>query len=444
MGKIFISAGHFTGDSGASSILGTTEAQEMIMTRDLIVQELESRGLEFVSVPDTINLAPTISWINSRAVRGDVALEIHGNSVNNIPSANGTEAFFVNGNGQRKLDAEKLLAALITKVPGLRNRGAKPDNTSQHPRLAFCRDVSIPSVLMELCFLTNSNDMNLLTTQRQKFAEGIVDGLQAWSGQRSNPEPPPFATIKIKINDAIESQTGILVNDNSFIPIDLVENLGILTEQLRNFRRVSQGNIVYIKAVELEVFNISVGFDNSTQTVTLNTNPQMNLGQIDKIMRLGNTSSSQLADFLKQRNLDSLNGFLDLPQIYVEEALFEGVNHDIAFCQMCLETGFLHFGGDVKPEQNNFAGLGATGGGVAGASFPDIKTGVRAHIQHLKAYSSTAPIVMQPIVDPRFDLISRGIATTVNDLSGRWSTGRDYGEKIMSLVRQLYQMSGIL
>jgi N-acetylmuramoyl-L-alanine amidase len=67
MGRIFISAGHFTGESGAISVIGTKEADEMIKTRDALIQELESRGLkkdqDFFSVPDTINLKRTIAWI---------------------------------------------------------------------------------------------------------------------------------------------------------------------------------------------------------------------------------------------------------------------------------------------------------------------------------------------------------------------------------------------
>ena len=71
---------------------------------------------------------------------------------------------------------------------------------------------------------------------------------------------------------------------------------------------------------------------------------------------------------------------------------------------MCIETGFLRFGGDIKPEQNNFAGLGAIGGGSEAASFESARIGVRAHIQHLKAYASLEPLV-QEVVDPGFVLL---------------------------------------
>ena len=78
-------------------------------------------------------------------------------------------------------------------------------------------------------------------------------------------------------------------------------------------------------------------------------------------------------------------------QIVVEEAQAEGVKAEIVFCQAMKETGWLRFGGSVKPDQCNFAGLGATGGSVSGAVFPDVRTGIRAQVQHLKAYASTIP-----------------------------------------------------
>ena len=109
---------------------------------------------------------------------------------------------------------------------------------------------------------------------------------------------------------------------------------------------------------------------------------------------------------------------------------------------MCLETNFLRFtDGTIKPEQHNFAGLGASG--VLGASFPDKRTGVRAHIQRLKGYGSTAPMV-QAVVDPRFHTLVRGIAPTLTELAARWSINPFYERKITVLLRQLYETAGIL
>jgi hypothetical protein len=140
-------------------------------------------------------------------------------------------------------------------------------------------------------------------------------------------------------------------------------------------------------------------------------------------------------------NKAPLHLYGDLPNIYREESAIEGVNHDIAFCQMCLETGFLQFGGDVKPEQNNFGGIGAIGNGVMGDSFSDQRIGVRAQIQHLKAYATTTPLV-QTLVDPRFGLVKRGSAPLLGQLTGQWAEDINYDKKIMTILRRLYELSG--
>jgi hypothetical protein len=165
--------------------------------------------------------------------------------------------------------------------------------------------------------------------------------------------------------------------------------------------------------------------------------------QIDRMMGNGLTTEVQLIMFIKTHDSNNLNTVPQIAKLYREEASIEGVNHDIAFCQMCLETNFLQFGGILKLEQNNFGALGSLGGASESASFPTPEIGIRAHIQHLKAYASHEPFV-QDIVDPRFDFVTRGIAPTVEQLSGRWSDDLTYGDQILALVRRLYELSGLL
>jgi len=443
MGRIFLSAGHFLNDPGAMAF-GTTEAKELMLTRDLIAKKLEAQGAAFLSVPDNIDLKPTIQWINSQARNGDVAIELHCNAANGM--ARGTEAFHIAENQKRKQDAELLLKALLEEVPQLHlpgkplSRGAKPDTLSQHGGLGFCRQVAVPSILIELCFLDNRQDLDLLQNHRDRFAKGIAQGLMQWSGQapKDSPNTTDFPQINIRIKQHDYSEKGILVNGNSFIPIDLVEQLGIKIANDQEVRQIRHGGIVYVKAVDLQPFNVAIGWDSSTKTIILNTLTRSLLEQSDQIMGFGNASEEQMKSFLEDNNEGMLARHLSLPKLYIEEAEIEGVNHDIAFCQMCLETGFLRFGGQVKPEQNNFCGLGALDGGAAGASFPDPRTGVKAHIEHLKAYASTNPIKRMPIVDPRFHLVGRGSAASVHDLAGRWASDRDYGNKIMALMRRLH------
>ncbi|MBU1009437.1 MAG: glucosaminidase domain-containing protein [Bacteroidetes bacterium] len=121
-----------------------------------------------------------------------------------------------------------------------------------------------------------------------------------------------------------------------------------------------------------------------------------------------------------------------LVDLYIRLSNRAGVNHDIAFVQMCHETGFLKFRGDVKPDQNNFCGLGAVGNHNPGQSFPSVEAGVLAHISHLKAYASTEPI--DAGVESRARFIVRGSATTFHDLTGKWATDPHYGDKIAYLL----------
>ena len=159
------------------------------------------------------------------------------------------------------------------------------------------------------------------------------------------------------------------------------------------------------------------------------------------IMSVGMVSAENMALFLLQNNPNLDADFARLlATIYTEEAAFEGVNHDIAFVQMTLETGFLRFGGDVKPEQNNFAGLGAIGNGEPGLSFPDARIGVRAQIQHLKAYGCVEPLNGE-LVNPRFRFVRRGIAPTYEGLAGTWAVDRLYADKIKSILQRLYDFS---
>ena len=126
----------------------------------------------------------------------------------------------------------------------------------------------------------------------------------------------------------------------------------------------------------------------------------------------------------------------DFCQILYEEAQAEGVRAEVVFAQAMLETAWLRYGGDVKISQFNFAGLGATGNGEPGNSFSSVRMGLRAQVQHLKAYASTAPL-NNTCVDVRFGYVQRGCAPTVEQLSQRWATGADYGNNIISVMNNL-------
>lgn len=155
-------------------------------------------------------------------------------------------------------------------------------------------------------------------------------------------------------------------------------------------------------------------------------------------------NQGQMVNFIKFRNpAPKINCTVEeLVKYYYEEAGREGIRPDIAICQAIKETGTWNYGGDVVPEQNNYCGLGTTGGGVKGAYFDTPQIGVRAHIQHLLSYTTTRKPKLA-IVDPRYELIEKfrpqifGKIKNWTGLNGVWAVpGKQYGQDILKLWQE--------
>ena len=168
-----------------------------------------------------------------------------------------------------------------------------------------------------------------------------------------------------------------------------------------------------------------------------------NGGTYDKFSKYG----TQYDGVLAQKGAANIEEFC---QIFYEEAIAENIRPEVAFCQAMKETGFLQFGHDVKPDQCNFAGLGATGNGVAGNSFASVREGIRAQIQHLKAYATTDNLI-NACVDNRFGYVKRGSAPYVewlgkkeNPTGDGWATGANYGTDIVARMKALLNTQYVL
>jgi hypothetical protein len=154
----------------------------------------------------------------------------------------------------------------------------------------------------------------------------------------------------------------------------------------------------------------------------------------------------RLMQYLRAQN-DKLDPkFATIASYYKQHGEALGIRWDYAIYQMILETNYLKFkrgdgsSGDVKIRQNNFAGVGATGGGVPGDSFPDVSTGVLAQMQHLVAYSGER--VEKPVA-PRTREVQDGIiaqslklkrAVRFGDLTQRWAADRNYARSIEAVA----------
>lgn len=196
-------------------------------------------------------------------------------------------------------------------------------------------------------------------------------------------------------------------------------------------------NLDKLAVAEADILAEFFGMESSTET------------EKTAIMGKAQATAQQMALFCRSKNstpqLTSCS-IEQLAEMFIEEGEAEGVRGDVAFAQSLHETGYFKFGGIVLPTQNNYAGIGALNGNATGqaASFPDPCTGVRAQIQHLKAYASTEALVNE-CVDPRFSLVARGVAPYVEWLGaadnpqGRgWAVpGAGYGANIVKLLGQI-------
>jgi hypothetical protein len=156
----------------------------------------------------------------------------------------------------------------------------------------------------------------------------------------------------------------------------------------------------------------------------------------------GCVTPSRLMQHVLERTRDLSPAFRDIARYYKQHGEALRVRWDYAFFQMLLETNYLSYKtgsgrwGDVDPRQNNFAGIGTTGGGVPGDSFPDVSSGVLAQMQHLVAYSGER--VKSPLAprtrEKQDDIIEQSLAlgrpVRFDDLTNRWAADRNYAKSI--------------
>lgn len=155
------------------------------------------------------------------------------------------------------------------------------------------------------------------------------------------------------------------------------------------------------------------------------------------IMGKSRLTAEQMRGYLLSVYPDADEEVLGLPEIYLEEGEKEMVRGDIAFAQSILETGhFQYEGSAVTPDQHNYCGMGVTRNGLKGESFATAREGVRAQIQHLKAYASTEPL-NGDCIDPRFEFVERGIAPSLDGLSRHWAAGGEYGDHIEAILEKI-------
>ncbi|MBW4443331.1 MAG: N-acetylmuramoyl-L-alanine amidase [Plectolyngbya sp. WJT66-NPBG17] len=400
-----------------------------VKLQNQVATELRSQGFTVLEVPTGLEFTEAIAWINRRASSSDVALSIQTDAFSN-PDARGIAAFYRAGNQNRRQQARQLIDQILTNVPNWVDRGERPDTDTAFGSLPFIRQAKIPAIVLSVGFATSPQDRAIIVNGASAIAKGIASGVALWS---RTPSPVNFS-----VNGKTYDRKGVIVEGNAYLPIELLNQLRIDIQRPRAAQLLTDNNVTYIRAIDLRASGVAVGWNSTRRTVVLRTMPPLNLSKLSRIMGRGYLSKNTLKAFLQQNNPEALGAFPKIAELYLEEASIEGVNPDIAFTQALIETNFFRFGGKIQPSRNNFAALSEVGSVSESAVFPNVRTGVRAHIQLLKAYASMEPFA-QAIVTPRFRFIARGIAPRIEQLERYYSDDPFYAEKILATLGQLYQ-----
>ena len=171
-----------------------------------------------------------------------------------------------------------------------------------------------------------------------------------------------------------------------------------------------------------------------------------------KLTKIAGKSVIPKSVMVKVLENKDLEKYIELIGYFYEAGEVYGIRADLAICQSFLETGWFTFKGYVRPEWHNYAGLGATDKNANKniAIFPNDFIGAVAQVQHLLAYANNEDPEKLcrdwKVVDPRFNLVTRGVAPYVEWLGQKenpkgkgWATGKDYGYKILKIYNDIYE-----
>lgn len=175
MPRFFITAGHSRNDSGARAN-GLLESLLTIELRDLITEQCKALGISVVNDDDNLKLATVIKNINKVIIEEDTLLDIHFNSADE-EKAKGVEAFVRKNATSDEEALARRLTHTVSQILGTSNRGMKQEHLSQHKSLGILHTKG-RSVLLEVCFISNRNEIQTYLSRKGEIALQIAHELQ--------------------------------------------------------------------------------------------------------------------------------------------------------------------------------------------------------------------------------------------------------------------------
>jgi N-acetylmuramoyl-L-alanine amidase len=247
----------------------------------------------------------------------------------------------------------------------------------------------------------------------------------------------------VKLDSQSQHSGGLGILRNSTMPAALFE-LAFVTagSQFADVNALRNRRDEMAAAIAEGIYNYFGMKQNAIQTI-----PQAPIANgLTSISGMPVATSAQMAAYIRRINPNAP----DIAELFILEGIIEGIRGDIAFAQSCIETGNFAFdrGTAVTLDQNNFCGMGVTNMGMKGNSYATPREGIKAQIQHLKAYANTEPLnnpLVSPTVgEPRFRFVQRGVAPYIEWLGAQenpqgkgWAMGAGYGEKILRILNAI-------
>ena len=300
-------------------------------------------------------------------------------------------------------------------------------------------------------FQKSNSSCNYMIGTDGRIALIVDEGDRSWCSS-SNTNDNRAITIEC----ASDKTTPYAINDKVYkslirLLVDICQRNGIKALKW-------QGNKKLIGKVEQQNMTVHRWFRNKdcpgeylysrygqiAEEVNAKLNGDTKIVGYTQIAGAAQATDDQMQTYLRTKNPVVAQSVFDMIPLYLLEGAAEGIRGDLAFAQSCLETGNFTFKGSaVTLNQNNFCGLGVTNNGMKGNSFDTPQNGIRAQIQHLKAYANTE-LLLNPVIDPRFKYVPRGCAPYVEwlgiqeDPRGKgWAAGSGYGEKILTILKAI-------
>lgn len=372
---------------------------ESFLARMGIAITITRKGDFYLSLQERCDIANNSSC--------DYFLSIHCNSFSD-PNVSGTETYYYQGSREGFGLASRIQYAAVGYNNNI-NRGVK---TADFYVLKY---TAMPAVLLECGFISNKAEEDMLNNK--DWQDGFTQSVGAAIAQHLGVDPtiPPYQILyKVYLDDI---QKGAFLEKENAIKL-AADILG----------SINKGHVKVISSNGETIMDVTKTEDISSPI------PVVREGL--SIMQLKRATIAQMEKFVHDNNPAAPY----FAEKYIKYGDLEGVRGDIAFAQAILETNYFKFTGVVKPEQNNFAGIGATGPGQRGVFFATPDEGIIAQMQHLKAYAVTDKPNLQ-LVDPRFNLVKRGSAPNWPDLNGKWAVpGNGYGEAIIDIWRRILEV----